>query len=148
MHWWLQLILMWWALLSRSLKRWYFPGNSLSDSFFFYHARFCAIRNNRLIFFTLCNGAKVLAEAYSKPCQTSKVELFGKIVNGFLQLTIFTKSFVYVAWQDFEYTFGYDALFAAFITFWRDWKFLWTKTFFESFIYFTATGEICTSFFY
>ena len=30
-------------------------------------------------------------EAYSKPCQTSKVECFAKIVNGFHRLTVFTK---------------------------------------------------------
>ena len=33
-------------------------------------------------------------EAYSGPRQTSKVELFGEIVNGQKPLTIFTKSFI------------------------------------------------------
>ena len=33
-------------------------------------------------------------EAYSEPCQTSKIELFAKIVNGFQPLTIFAKSSV------------------------------------------------------
>ena len=30
-------------------------------------------------------------EGYSKSCQTSKMELFTKIVKGFLPLTIFTR---------------------------------------------------------
>ena len=30
-----------------------------------------------------------ISEAYSEPCQTSKMELFGKIVNGYDPLTIF-----------------------------------------------------------
>ena len=30
-------------------------------------------------------------EVYSEPSQPSKMELFGKIVNGFQSLTIFTK---------------------------------------------------------
>ena len=32
------------------------------------------------------------SEAYSEPCQTSKMEVFTKIVNGFSFLTIFAKS--------------------------------------------------------
>ena len=32
------------------------------------------------------------AEAYSVPCQTSKTELFAKIVKGFQLLTIFAKA--------------------------------------------------------
>ena len=31
------------------------------------------------------------SHSYSKPCQTSKMELFVKIVNGFLLKTILTK---------------------------------------------------------
>ena len=36
----------------------------------------------------------LLTEAYSEPCETSKMKLFAKIVNGFKSLIIFTKSFV------------------------------------------------------
>ena len=31
---------------------------------------------------------------YSNPCQTSKMERFAKLVNGWKQLTIFAKSFI------------------------------------------------------
>ena len=33
-----------------------------------------------------------MSEAYSVPCQTSKLELFAKIVNNFQPLTIFEES--------------------------------------------------------
>ena len=42
------------------------------------------------------------SEAYSEPCQTSKMEVFTKIVSSFLLLTIFTKSSILDVWQDFE----------------------------------------------
>ena len=37
-------------------------------------------------------------EAYPEPSQTSKMELFAKIVNGFYPLTIFGKSFILDIW--------------------------------------------------
>ena len=43
------------------------------------------------------------ADVYSGPCQTSKMELFAKIVNSFLPLTIFKKRFVLDGWQGSEY---------------------------------------------
>ena len=33
-------------------------------------------------------------ETHSEPCQTSKMEIFEKIINCFQQLTIFAKSFI------------------------------------------------------
>ena len=43
------------------------------------------------------------SEAYSEHCQTSNMELFAKIVNSFLSLTIFAKSSILDVWQGFEY---------------------------------------------
>ena len=43
------------------------------------------------------------SEAYSEPCQTSKMEVFTKIVNGFSFLTIFAKSSILDVWQDSEF---------------------------------------------
>ena len=42
-------------------------------------------------------------EAYSEPCQTSKMEAFTKIVNGFSVLTISAKSFTLDVLQDSEF---------------------------------------------
>ena len=42
-------------------------------------------------------------EAYSETYQTSKIEVFTKIVNGFSFLTIFTKSSILDIWQDSEF---------------------------------------------
>ena len=35
-----------------------------------------------------------ITEAYSEPCQTSKMDVFVKTVQGFQLLTIFAKSFI------------------------------------------------------
>ena len=43
-----------------------------------------------------------LVEAYSRPYQTSKVERFVKLVNGFYRLTIFAKRSVLGIWQGSE----------------------------------------------
>ena len=43
------------------------------------------------------------SEAYSEPCQTSKMEVFAKIVNGFSFLTIFLKLSILDVWQDSEF---------------------------------------------
>ena len=42
-------------------------------------------------------------EAYSEPSQTSKLEVFAKIVNGFSFLTIFAKSSIVDIWKDSEF---------------------------------------------
>ena len=42
------------------------------------------------------------SESYSEPIQTSKMELFGKIVNGFSPLTIFAKSYILDVWLGSE----------------------------------------------
>ena len=44
------------------------------------------------------------SEAYSEPCQTSKMEGFTKIVNGFSVLTISAKCFTLDVLQDSEFT--------------------------------------------
>ena len=53
------------------------------------------------------NGTSVTlednSEAYSKPCQTSKMEVSTKIVNGFSFLTIFVKIIILDVWQDSEF---------------------------------------------
>ena len=40
--------------------------------------------------------------AYLEPCQTSKTELFEKMINDWKLLTIFTKRFILDAWQGSE----------------------------------------------
>ena len=42
-------------------------------------------------------------EAYPKPSQTSKMDLFAKIVNGFHLLTNFVKSFILNVWLGSEF---------------------------------------------
>ena len=43
------------------------------------------------------------AEVYSEPCQSSKIECYAKIVNGWQQLTIFAKHSI----LDFCHSSGY-----------------------------------------
>ena len=52
--------------------------------------------------------SKWMSEAYSEPCQTSKMELFAKIVNGQKPFTIFVKHFIWGVWQGSEYAFERD----------------------------------------
>ena len=42
-------------------------------------------------------------EAYSQPCQTSKIERFVKIINSFTPLTVFTKRSILDVWYFSEY---------------------------------------------
>ena len=42
------------------------------------------------------------SEAYLEPCQTSKTDIFAKIINGFQSLTIFAKSSITDIWQGYE----------------------------------------------
>ena len=44
------------------------------------------------------------AELYSEHYQTSKMERFAQIINGFQLLTIFSKRSMLGVWQGFEYT--------------------------------------------
>ena len=46
-------------------------------------------------------------EAYSESCQTRKMELFAKLVNGWKLLTIFAKSSNLGVWQDSEDAFEF-----------------------------------------
>ena len=41
-----------------------------------------------------CVSTGLSAETHFEPCQSSKMELFAEIFNGFQPLTIFAKSFV------------------------------------------------------
>ena len=43
-------------------------------------------------------------EAYSKPCQTSKMECFAKKVTGWKPLSVLRKRSILDIWQGFEYT--------------------------------------------
>ena len=43
------------------------------------------------------------SEAYSEPCQISKMEVFSQIVNGFQFLTTFAKSSILDVCQDYEF---------------------------------------------
>ena len=45
----------------------------------------------------------IVSEAYSETCQTSKMELFAKRVNGWLPLTFFAKNSISDPWRDSEY---------------------------------------------
>ena len=45
---------------------------------------------------------------YSEHCQTSKMELFVKMVNGSKLLTIFVKNSILDTSDGSEYVFGYD----------------------------------------
>ena len=45
-------------------------------------------------------------EAYSEPSRTSVMELFAKIPNGFMLLTIFVKSFIIDIRLGYKYTSG------------------------------------------
>ena len=46
----------------------------------------------RIKLFVITSKIIIMTKAHSKPCQTSKMELSAKIVNGFQSLTIFAKS--------------------------------------------------------
>ena len=48
-------------------------------------------------------------ETYSQPSQTSKMEVFIKIVNGFQPFTVFIKSSILDIWLGYEYAFGDQA---------------------------------------
>ena len=52
-------------------------------------------------------GAKLftnnISEAYSEPCLTSKMEIFGNYVNGFRLLVISAKDSILDVWQGSQY---------------------------------------------
>ena len=52
---------------------------------------------------------------YSEASQTSKMELFGKILNDFQPLTIFTKIFILDVWKSPEYISGIETRWLTFI---------------------------------
>ena len=70
----------------------FFPSRRLSVTFDIQ----IDFKNKRALTF------KTNSEVYSEPCQTSRMELFAKIVNGFSFLTIFTKISIINVWQDSE----------------------------------------------
>ena len=49
-------------------------------------------------------------EAYSEPCQISKIKSFEKIINGSQPSTIFTKISILDVWQGSEYAFAKTSL--------------------------------------
>ena len=49
----------------------------------------------------------LILEAYSEPCQVSKMEFSVKIVNNLKLLTIFAKNSILDIWQGSEYSFGW-----------------------------------------
>ena len=51
-----------------------------------------------------------ISEAYLEPLQTSKTELFAKIVNGFKLLTVFAKSSILEVCSGSKYASGYNYL--------------------------------------
>ena len=51
----------------------------------------------------IVENTKTETETYLKSSQTTKMELFAKIVNGWKLLTIFTKRSILVFWYCFEY---------------------------------------------
>ena len=70
---------------------------------------------NRLLKLKMLNTQKLLLEvlvAFSEPGQTSKMELFVKIVNDVKLLTIFKKSSILDVWMGSKYT----------SAFWKYWK--------------------------
>ena len=48
----------------------------------------------------------IFVETYSESCQTSKMDCFGKIVNGFYKFTGFGKRSVLDVWQCSQYDFA------------------------------------------
>ena len=54
----------------------------------------------------------VLSEEYSKPTQTSKKERLAKLVDGWIPLTVFAKSFLLDVWLGSEYVSHYPGTFS------------------------------------
>ena len=78
-------------------------------TYFFFTEIGIEIPRRQVILAVLETFLPAWAEAYSEPtqnCQTTKMEFFAKIVNGFQPLTIFAKSFILNVCQDFQYTSG------------------------------------------
>ena len=53
----------------------------------------------------------IYSEAYSVPGQTSKIEFFAKIVNGFQLLIISEETAILDVWQDSQYIFVLNKMF-------------------------------------
>ena len=45
---------------------------------------------------------------YSEPCQTSKMELFAEVIDGFKSLTILTKISIFNVWLGSDCAFSKD----------------------------------------
>ena len=48
-----------------------------------------------------------MSDAYSKPCQTTKIERFMNMVNVFQPLIIFAKHLILYVWEDSDYATDY-----------------------------------------
>ena len=53
------------------------------------------------------NLSRILSGEYLQLCQTSKIELFAKIVDGFQPLTFLTWNSIFDDWQCLEYVSAY-----------------------------------------
>ena len=54
----------------------------------------------------ILGNIEIDAEAYSEPCQTTKMSIFTKIVNGWKPLTIFAKSSIFDIWVEIRENMG------------------------------------------
>ena len=69
-----------------------------------FHAKELHVLSSLSLLFNLYSTIKVLStEAYSEACQTSKVELFAKLVTGFQPLNVFRKCSILDVWLSSEY---------------------------------------------
>ena len=67
----------------------FFPSRRLSVAIWFKHETYLTLEAS--------------SEAYSEQCQTSKMEVFAKIVNGFSLFTVLCKKLHLRCWQDSEF---------------------------------------------
>ena len=82
----------------------------------FYSVFFCSILIFRLKIFYCIYIVVLISQAYSESCQTSKMEIFVKIVNGLKSLAIFAKNFILDVLQGSKYSFRWlDIIVRAFL---------------------------------
>ena len=69
-----------------------------------FHAKQLHVLSSLSLLFNLYSIIKILStETHSEACQTSKVELFAKLVTGFQPLNVFTKCSILDVWLSSEY---------------------------------------------
>ena len=72
-----------------------------------FHPRVFTHKNKEKLWCTSCISHIFHMKMHPKPCETSKMEHFAKIVNTFKWLAIFVKRSILDIWRGFEY--GYYA---------------------------------------